>query len=139
MQGGREREAGAGEAVPSRSFFLIKEGNSERPWGGTMELLCVIRQTAEEVLKEVSSNLRCFPISMCLFFFDTLSGFRMLLVLDRGKDRVVFFTTFFFPGIFKNKEHPKSVEYPKTFFKEKSSCKKKKKASESLSHFSNKG
>lgn len=55
-----------------------------------MELLCVIGKQGREVLQEVSSNLRCFRFPY-VFFFDTLSGFRMLLVLDRGKDRVVFF------------------------------------------------
>lgn len=38
-----------------------------------------------------------------------------------------FFTTFFFSGIFKNKEHPKSVKYHKTLRKSHNAKKKKKK------------
>lgn len=42
-----------------------------------------------EVLKEIGSNLRCFQFPFA-FFFDTLSGLKMFLILKRG-NRVVFF------------------------------------------------
>lgn len=45
-----ERSKGWGSSKqrssPSRYFFLHKE-NSERPWGGMVELICVIRQTGD--------------------------------------------------------------------------------------------
>lgn len=88
-----------------------------------------------EVLKEIGSNLRCFQFPFA-FFFDTLSGLKMLWFL-KEEIEWSFFTTFF-SGIFKEKEYQKSIKYLRNF-KRKSYCKKRLWFLRFKSHFSNEG